>query len=522
MFRQTIRLESDAETPAPVADQEEDEAADLPMQQVDPTPEVSEEEEETEEETPFVQRLEQSIGKFIIGLTGDLENTEFDALTEEDQAEVKSNLDHSNDPTERTQRIFVRTLDVLVNPEQGSHIGSDFTSSTISTVPANNPPPTSAGSSVEGVSSALLVHRKLRVVVYIHQPFIFVFLFDLHTPLLSMPSFYRNLHHQLGPLQKPLLASTNPDPMRIADRVGFDQNDITSGLDIHEIVFDAVNLTLRTTIPNIPLPGSLAAEGLADPTMTTAGAGGVGSPPRTITVSGSWYTLGIPIGSVSEDATAATNATDSPQKMSGKGSHRLPKQWTRMEALSVHSQILTTWTATRSSTPEHYPSLNADITGRNGSNKDSLSRGREYERTVRTARGWWVTWLKLPSAQSNRISSSDAAREAIFVRRANDNTRNPGLGRNWYGGRASGSTIGTDPTSEIASGNRTASGGGKWMLHRDRLRDVSGSTIGMENPPGSGGGDEDDGMLRSSNMISAAGGGAVDLRKYADALGALL
>ena len=161
MFRQTIRLESMHETPAPVADQEEDEAADLPMQQVDPTPEVSEEEEETEEETPFVQRLEQSIGKFIIGLTGDLENTEFDALTEEDQAEVKSNLDHSNDPTERTQRIFVRTLNVLVNPEHGPHIGSDFTSSTTSTVPANNPPPTSAGSSVEGVSSALLVHRKL-------------------------------------------------------------------------------------------------------------------------------------------------------------------------------------------------------------------------------------------------------------------------------------------------------------------------------------------------------------------------
>ena len=120
---------------------------------------------------------------------------------------------------------------------------------------------------------------------------------------------------------------------------------------------------------------------------------------------------------------------------------------------------------------------------------------------------------------SSRASASDVAREAIFVRRANDNAGNTGGGRNWYGGRASGSTIGTDPTSEIASGNRTASGGGKWMLRRDRLQDVSGSTIGMENPPGSGGGDEDDGMLRSSNMISAAGGGAVDLRKYADALG---
>ena len=519
------KSESNVETSAPVADQVEDEPADLPLQHVDPTPEVSEEEEE--EETPFVQRLEQSIGKFIVGLTGDLENTEFDASAEEDGAEADHNGDRSNEPTEKTQRIFVRTLNVLVNPEHGPHIGSDFTSSMTSAIPANNPPPTSAGSSVEGVSTTLLVHRKLRVVVYIHQPFIFLFLFDLQTPLLSMPNFYRNLHHQLGPLQRPLLASTNPDPMRIADRVGFDQNDVTSSLDIHEIVVDPINLTLRTTIPNIPLPGSLAAEGLVDPTIAT-GTGSLGSPPRTITVSGSWYTLGIPISSsISEDTGAVSTATGVQRTKSGTENHRMTKQWTRIEALSVQSQILTTYIATRPSTSTFYPSLNADTTGRINTDSHSPGRGGKSERTVRTARGWWVTWLKLPSAQSNGpsgtdrddagpISSSDVAREAIFVRRANDNTGT--TGRNWYG-RASGDS------NEAAGANRTVSGGGKWMLRRDRLRDVSGSTVGIESG-GAGGGlgigvsDEDDGTMRRAG--AGAGGGAMDLRKYADALGALL
>jgi hypothetical protein len=50
----------------------EDDASDQPqLQEVDPKPESSD-----NEDVPFVQRLEQSIGKFIIGLSGDLENTE--------------------------------------------------------------------------------------------------------------------------------------------------------------------------------------------------------------------------------------------------------------------------------------------------------------------------------------------------------------------------------------------------------------------------------------------------------------
>ncbi|KAJ6187008.1 hypothetical protein N7519_001916 [Penicillium mononematosum] len=51
---------------------------------------------------------------------------------------------------------------------------------------------------------------RLQVVIYVHQPFMFTFLFDPETPALSSPSLYSSIHHQLGPLQKPLLSSTSP------------------------------------------------------------------------------------------------------------------------------------------------------------------------------------------------------------------------------------------------------------------------------------------------------------------------
>ena len=49
-----------------------------PLEELDPTPDVSDTEED---EKSFVQRLEQSIGRFLVGLTGDLENTEFEEAT---------------------------------------------------------------------------------------------------------------------------------------------------------------------------------------------------------------------------------------------------------------------------------------------------------------------------------------------------------------------------------------------------------------------------------------------------------
>lgn len=114
-----------------------------------------------------------------------------------------------------------------------------------------------------------------------------------------MAAFYRNLHTFFAPLHKPLSNST--DPAKIAARIlAASSNPATAAAvssaetesqPIYDLVFDPGNLTLHTSIPNIPEPGTLSAEGLAS--------------------------AAIP-------------------------------GWTRVEAINVHSQILMTVAETRS------------------------------------------------------------------------------------------------------------------------------------------------------------------------------
>ncbi|KAB5577660.1 hypothetical protein GE09DRAFT_1280178 [Coniochaeta sp. 2T2.1] len=85
--------------------------------------------------------------------------------------------------------------------------------------------------------------KKVRVVVYVNKPFIFIFLFDLHTDSLNWDATYRTLHHQLAPLRKPLLTSTAYRP----DRPG-----AAGGQKIYDLVWDPRSLTVHSTIPNIP------------------------------------------------------------------------------------------------------------------------------------------------------------------------------------------------------------------------------------------------------------------------------
>ena len=126
------------------------------------------------------------------------------------------------------------------------------------------------------------------------QPFIFTFLFELQVDSLSLPSFYRSLHYQLGPLQRPLLTSTSPS--KVSERLWEAATpkstaSTKSSQPICDLVYDPSNLTVHTTIPNIPEPGLTADEVAAAP-------------------------------------------------------------WTRIEALAVHSQILNTYASTRRHTAE--------------------------------------------------------------------------------------------------------------------------------------------------------------------------
>ncbi|MCJ1243429.1 hypothetical protein MMC30_000626 [Trapelia coarctata] len=229
-----------------------------PLQEVEPKP-VSH--SSGKSKAASLQRTIQ--GSFMIGLHGDLEN-EGGAEEEEDVHGTGTDRGPTHESDEWNSRISVRT--VYVERNRGFEGGSGG---------PRDP-----------------YYDRLRVVVYIRQPFIFTFLFELQTESLSMSSFYRSLHHQLGPLQRPLLVSTAPSKVyerlwEAADPKS--TSPITSAQPIYDLVYDPSNLTIHTTIPSIPDSGTPAAEGL-------------------------------------EPTDAA---------------------WTRIEALNVHSQILNTYISTR-------------------------------------------------------------------------------------------------------------------------------------------------------------------------------
>lgn len=402
------------------------------LQQVDPAPEVS------EDEAPFRQRLEQSIGKFLIGLSGDLEQTELEGDNDDGMDLYNS---RGGQP-----RIFLRTLVIeMARPRQKKRNTtiraqsyesqmSNRSGSTKSSKSVRVEPPTSASASVDGPQPHV-TYEKLQVAVYVHQPFIFIFLFELHTPCLTMPAFYRSIHNQLGPLQTPLLRST--DPSRVAERIAEAMDEKSgknatgapaeAGNAIYDLVYDPAKLTIRTSIPNIPVPGSLAAEGL------TSGSSSY------LSVSGAWYTLGIPIGSSSND-TAGSATTGNLVKSA----------WSRMEALNAHTQILHTYNATRS--------------------------GKEFEHTVKTARGWWVLWMKIsPSSseinkQKNATSAQDRNR-SVSPSAGQLNAREGLQPKEAFLVRKA-----ADFSPRAAAQSRTVSTGpGKWLL-REQKRDVSGAS----------------------------------------------
>lgn len=181
----------------------------------------------------------------------------------------------------------------------------------------------------------------------------FTFLFDPDTPSLSSPSLYSSIHHQLGPLQKPLLASTSPTTALSRKSTAEntpDPNRRTSpnSQSVYDIVYDPSNLTIRSSIPNIPT---------------------INPPPHQT------------------EPSKSSPRTPSPSP-SRPPSAQL---WSRVESLAIHQRLLSTYIDTR-------------------------SRPQELERTCKTSRGWWVIWLRIshntipsqPPTITSRIPSSAA------------------------------------------------------------------------------------------------------------------
>jgi hypothetical protein len=133
-----------------------------------------------------------------------------------------------------------------------------------------------------------------------HRPFIYTFLFDHRTGALSLSTFYRDIHNFFSPLHRSLDKSTSPDKVALRllaaanphTTVSSTSSTSTNTQPIYDLVYDPHTHTVHSSLPNIPDPGTLIAEGLS-----SSSANGMG--------------------------------------------------WSRVEALNVHSQILATVASTR-------------------------------------------------------------------------------------------------------------------------------------------------------------------------------
>jgi hypothetical protein len=280
---------------------EEDDST--PLSQIEPKPDG----DDLRSRIAMQKYLEQK-GHFVIGLKGDLDDLpEFEHISMNDLDDDPNGL-----------RNVLRAIHVQVAPEQDEDDEESLAGKL-------------AAAGLQSECSGRT--KRLRVLVYAHRPFLYCFLFEGQAPSLAIARFYKDLHRNLVPIHKPLLSSTSFS--KIAQRIEEAQvpSDNVSGMSgssskktpeqpspIYDLIYDPALLTVHTSIPNIPEPGTPAAEGIF------------------------------------------------PSRKDG-GRPDVPA-WTRLEALNVHSQVLNTLISVKRSP-------------------------REYERTSKTSRGWWVVWMKL-------------------------------------------------------------------------------------------------------------------------------
>ena len=274
-----------------IAEEDEDDLA-----QLEPTP-VG---QTLQTKIAMQKRLEQQ-GHFIIGLQGDLQSVPDgeDATVDDTDAEESGGL-----------RNLLRTIRVQRTPQGTEDIDNDD----------DDDIPLQRKLSIAGLSSRATDasespdgSKRHRVLIYVHRPFMYCFLFENRTSSLTVTGFYKDLHRNLQPIHKPLLSSTSFS--KVAQRIddaqaaSSDSASVTSGQSsnskntqqtpIYDLLYDPALLTVHTSIPNIAEPGTPAAEGIM---------------------------------SKKEARTSA---------------------WTRIEALNVHSQILNTLSSVRRSPHEY-------------------------------------------------------------------------------------------------------------------------------------------------------------------------
>ncbi|KUI58516.1 hypothetical protein VP1G_05799 [Cytospora mali] len=179
-----------------------------------------------------------SVGHFLIGLTGEVEEGWVD---DPEERRFLENVEQQDVNT----RNMVRTLTVELETKETEKPESQMSMSLGSQdTELSNRRASMDTKRASFDSQDRNKTQKLRVVVYVIKPFIFTFLFELRTESLEFQGLYRSLHHQIAPLRKSLANSTTYRPEK--PDIGI------AASAIYDLVWDPKEITVHSTIPNIP------------------------------------------------------------------------------------------------------------------------------------------------------------------------------------------------------------------------------------------------------------------------------
>lgn len=185
-----------------------------------------------------------SIGHFLIGLTGEVEEGWVD--DPEDRRFTEHSWDEHTNPRTVLRTVTVE-LETDVSEKSEVHM-SKVLGSHDTELSSTNPVTGSEFNSQDRNKT-----HKCRVVVYVIKPFIFTFLFELRTGSLAFEGLYRSLHHQIAPLRKALGNSTAYRPEK--------PDAGSASAAIYDLVWDPKDKTVHSTIPNIPDPAEMYSIG---------------------------------------------------------------------------------------------------------------------------------------------------------------------------------------------------------------------------------------------------------------------
>ncbi|KAK3685483.1 hypothetical protein B0T22DRAFT_517617, partial [Podospora appendiculata] len=192
-----------------------------------------------------------SSGHFLVGLRGNVD----ESTASSDTSDQTSQDPAGSDTADFNSRILVRTVTVELEAE-----ASDRPESAVTKDLGSHDTEVATGDTASSHfdSQDRNKTKKLRVVVYVARPFIFIMLFQLHTDSLAFDGFYRSLHHELASLHRPLLTSTSyrPEKPSLSGNDNSNSNSNSATAQIYDLIWDPRSLTIHSTIPNIPNPSS--------------------------------------------------------------------------------------------------------------------------------------------------------------------------------------------------------------------------------------------------------------------------